>query len=244
MSSQALQLVFAKNLIRQGRISDALQLLQKIVAADGNLPEAHYVMAQALTAQNKLPEALKSAERAHQLNPANTDYAIFLGRLYSNLKLYEYAFPLLQKAFERNPEGFETNDYLARYYLEIERGHDALAYFERAVAAAPDAIRRDETRLKLAECLSAINETDRANKLLKELAEDSTCQDSAKLLRGLGCTKPVDPRIVADIEGMLKRPNLGKEFESQCLLALGRCRDLQGSHDEAFTLWRRSRECK
>ena len=244
MSSQALQLVFAKNLIRQGRIGSALQLLQKIVAADGNLPEAHHVMAQALSAQNKLGEALKSAERAYQLNPANTDYALSLGKLYSNLKLYEYAFPLLQKAFERNPEAFDTNECLARYYLEIERGHQALAYFERAVAAAPDAVRRDETRLKLAECLSAINETERANKLLEELAEDSdsACQDSAKLLRGLGCTKPVNPQIVTDIEEMLKRPNLGKELKSQCLLALGRCRDLQGSHDEAFAYWRQSRE--
>jgi tetratricopeptide (TPR) repeat protein len=244
MSSQALQLVFAKNLIRQGRIGSALQLLQKIVAADGNLPEAYHVLAQAFSAQNKMGEALKSAERAHQLNPANTDYAMSLGRLYSNLKLYEYAFPLLQKAFERNPEAFDTNECLARYYLEIERGHQALAYFQRAVTAAPDAIRRDETRLKLVECLSAINETERATKLLEELAEDSdsTCQDSAKLMRGLGCTKPVDRRIITDIEEILQRPNLGKELKSQCLLALGRCCDLEGSHDVAFDFWRQSRD--
>ncbi len=241
MSSHALSLAQARSYLRQGKPEAALPLVLKALRDSPNLAEAHALLSRIHHAQGKMELALAAAERALQLAPGHGGHATFLGKLFVELKLYEFALPLLQGASTSAGDSFETLEALANCSFDMERGHEALPLFARAVATAPDDIARDAVRLRMAECLAAINDVEKAEALLLDLSTASTCADKALLLRGLTCRKPVDAKLVAALEAMVARRDLNAEFRSQLLLALGRCADLTGAHDDAFKFWSQSR---
>lgn len=235
------QLVQVHSLLQRGKHKEALGVLRKLLATSPDMAEAHYLAASILAKSKTTAEALKHAERAYQLAPNNAAHGLFLGQLYVRFNLYEFAYPLLKAAHRASPHSFEVNSSLANYYLEVDLGLLAISYFETALTHAPDLVRKDNVKLKFAECLLAVNEPLRANEILRGLAEKSALQDAAKILRGLSCSKPIDPQIARDIEDILARPNLDIGTKSQCLLALGRICDLQGEFDRAFSFWQQSR---
>jgi tetratricopeptide (TPR) repeat protein len=235
------QITRARALLQDGKGEAALQLLAGFVTSQPNNAEAHHLLARALNRKNKAAQALTHAEHAFALAPQVTDHCVLLGQLYLRFKLFERAMPLLEKALHASPQSFALNRLLAECYFSVDLGHRAAGYFEAALAHGPDGPTLDAVKIKYAECLFAINEPARADALLADMAQTSSLRDAARLLRGMNCSKPIDPHIEADLNAMLGRTDLTADARAQALLGLGRICDARGEHDQAFAHWQQSR---
>ncbi len=237
----AFTLMRAKDMVAHGRHAEAAPLVLDILAKAPRLAPAHLLMAQIHHASGKMGEALDAASIAQQLDPTDPQIASQLAAYFVELKLPEHALPLLRQALEKSPDAFEPNHALALCYFDMEKGRRALPHFEAALAAAPNATQRDAVTLKLAECLAAINESQRSDDLLKNLSATAINPIPAILMRGMGVAKPVSPELVTSLESIAGTPGQDAEAKAQALLALGRIHDLAGRHQQAFDLWRQSR---
>src|SRR5260221_3553430 len=113
----------------------------KARAARANYPRdavANYALAHILLARSKPDDALPFAEAAARLDPDNTEYLLFLGKLFCESTLYERALPLLQKVQRLAPNSFRSTAGLANYYFRIANGPLALSYYEKALNLAPE----------------------------------------------------------------------------------------------------------
>lgn len=240
MTTEA-ELLRAEALIDQGESGQALPILQALLRAASGSAAAHHALARAHAARQEVGKALAAAAKAHELAPARPDYAVHLGSLYVDLRLPEHALPLLQKALAAFPATFEANTALGRCYLDMEKGHQALPFLEKAVTQAKDKASRQEASIRLAECLYAINESDRADALLEGLAKTADDPALPIIMRGMNVGRTVPDSLVLALEKIaadLQRP---ANIRADATLALGRCRDNQGQHIEGFDLWARSR---
>ncbi len=82
-------------------------------------------------------DALPFAEAAVKFAPDNVRNLVFLGNLYVDLRLIEFAPDVLNKAFALDKTLFQAPWALAHYYLESGQGKLALPYFDLALQAAP-----------------------------------------------------------------------------------------------------------
>jgi len=120
-----------KQLIQQGKFSEAKKILEQVADKDENNAEAHYQLGLVLYSRanpdRNIDDAVDELEKATDLNPNNADYQFFygaaIGEKTQKAGVLKQAFlaPKVKNAFKRavelNPKHIQARIGLAQYYL-------------------------------------------------------------------------------------------------------------------------------
>src|SRR6185436_19635386 len=166
-------------------------------------------------------DALQYAEAAVRFAPDNAIYKVFLGKLYVELGLIEYALDHLVTAFTMDKSLYQAPLGLAKYYFDAGQGARALPYYDLALQAATEhAIAA--IRFYRANCLKSLGRAAEAEadfKLAMAIPERR-----ARALSVIALFQKNDHRSekADEIRRELERNDLSNKDRSTLLLCLGR----------------------
>lgn len=83
-------------------------------------------------------EALKSLERARQINPDFIEVYVNLSNLYIILKKYDLALEMAQRGLQIEPVRFDLVNNIGSIYARLGQPEKAIEYLERAILIRPD----------------------------------------------------------------------------------------------------------
>ena len=170
-----------------GRAAEALAAYQRAVAKDDQSAYVHRKLAEALARNNRLAEALKHAQRAHELEPDDVPTRLFLGQLYRLQRDPAAAEPIL-----RGEDGEPLDDNAAfvlyQIYLETNRLDAALDTARWLAERKPDSTR---ARLAVANAYQRMDRPLDAERELRRALDDAPGNlqiqlSLARSLRGRG----------------------------------------------------------
>jgi len=117
-----------KELVSAGRVDEAIQALQQQVQRVPTDAEAYNLICRAYFEIEDWDRGISACERARELDPGNSDYELWLGRIYGEkadragflsaagmVKKVRTAF---ERAVELDPQSWEARTDLAEFYLE------------------------------------------------------------------------------------------------------------------------------
>ena len=113
-------------------------VIQKAIALNPNLPEAHANMGNTLMDLNRWEEATESCQQAISLNPDFATAHNILGAVYRASGRLDEALESLMKANTLNLGESDALSNLGSVYQDLRRFDDSLANFKLALDAAPD----------------------------------------------------------------------------------------------------------
>ena len=118
----------SEQLLKAGRVDDAITQLQQRISANKNDAEAFNLLSRAHYAMNNYDESIRAGERAVALAPSNADYHLWLGRAYGRKAENSSWFTAASLArkmrdeFERsvqlNGDNVDARTDLAEFYIE------------------------------------------------------------------------------------------------------------------------------
>ena len=118
----------AQDLLTQGRVDDAVAQLQERIQKSPNDAEAHHLLSRAYLLVESWDKAVAPAERAVALQPGNSNYHLWLGRVYGRKAEHSVFFKAVgwarkcraefERAVELNAANVPARTDLAEYYLE------------------------------------------------------------------------------------------------------------------------------
>lgn len=203
----------ARRLIQQKRISEAMPLLQELVAADDTDRQAYELLGTACFMARKFEEAKAAFERLVRLDPQHATSWVNLGAVQNVLKDHQQAVRSFRKAIQRDKR-------CASAYYNMGIAQRACNMNAMAISAYREAIRLDPT---LAEAYTNLGnlyvEMNNLNKAVK-LLEDGLkhCPGSKRLTAVLekarrardGVRQEVKPlgRLVDEDELQKRQQNL------------------------------------
>ena len=117
-----------KELLAAGRVDDALAQLQQQVARRPQDAEANNLLCRAYLMMEEWDRGISACERARNLDPQNSLYYLWLGRIYggkadrvgpfSALGLAKKVRASFERAVELNPKSWEARSDLAEFYRD------------------------------------------------------------------------------------------------------------------------------
>lgn len=202
---------------------------------------ANFVMALLLKENRQTKDALPFAEAAVKLAPDNARNLVFLGKLYVDLRMIEFAPDVLNKAFALDKTLFQAPWALAHYYLESGQGKLALPYFDSALQSAP-ADFSTKIILDRALCLRDLGRVSEAEPEFEKVLSDPELRIQA--LARLVLLKKSDQtsKHADEVRKELERTDLTVSDRSWLLLCLGRLHENGGDFDSAFLNFEESRK--
>ncbi len=118
----------SQDLLKQGRIDDAVSAARQQLAANPNAAELYYTICRADYVIGKFDASIRECEKAVALAPNNSEYHLWLGRSYGEkaersswftaLGLARKTRAQFEKAVELNAENSKARSDLAEFYLE------------------------------------------------------------------------------------------------------------------------------
>jgi len=125
--------------LSQRRHAEALEAAQRMIEVHPNYADGQATLAFIQSYSGELEGALKSLERAKQINPQGTGiYLSIEGRVLYFLKRYAIAVRVLQQSIERNPAFDRTHMHMAATLAETGRLDDAAWSIDEALAITPN----------------------------------------------------------------------------------------------------------
>ena len=211
-----------QELLRTGRVDEAVAELQKQVAAQATDAEAHNMLCRAYYSVEKWDEAVKACERAVALAPTKSAYHMWLGRAYGQKAdnasvfsapgLARQARKSFEKAVELNANDVSARNDLAEFYVEapgIVGGGKDKARMQADVLAKQDPASGHWVQARLAEKDKDLTTAEREYKA----AVTASNQDPAPVLnlasfyRQQGRFQEMEAAISTAV-GKPKRPNV------------------------------------
>jgi len=117
-----------KQLLDAGRVDDAVALLQQQLARNPQDAAAHNLLCRAYFMMEEWDRGISACERARNLDPQNSLYFLWLGRIYgekadragflSAAGLAKKVRNSFERAVELEPKSWEARSDLAEFYLE------------------------------------------------------------------------------------------------------------------------------
>jgi tetratricopeptide (TPR) repeat protein len=117
-----------QDLLNQGRVDDAIAQLQERIQRSPNDAEAYHLLSRAYLMIESWDKAVAPAERAVALQPDNSNYHLWLGRIYGRKAEHSIFFKAVgwarrcraefERAVELNAANVPARSDLAEYYLE------------------------------------------------------------------------------------------------------------------------------
>ena len=227
-------------LSKEGKVDEAWRAANELYGNHPGDATANFVIALLLVENNQRADALQYAEAAVKFSPVNVRNLVFLGKLYVDLGMIEYAPAVLHKAFALDDTAYQAPWALAEYYLESGQGGRALPYFEKAMKAAP-ASAKPEIQANRARCLrnlGRVKEAETEFELLSELPKYRI--QSIAGVAMLGKNDHASGHAER-IRRELEQPALSKKDRSELLLCLGRLHENGRDYDTAFSKFEESR---
>jgi adenylate cyclase len=130
-----------------GDLQKAQQIAEEVIALDPEYPKGYTLMAsthlmEAMRKRNQsspqsVARAFRLAQKALEMDDANIEAHIILGRIYLMRNQDEKAVAELEKAKAINPNSTEVIHALGRHFLQTGRPHEAMSLFEKAVRLDP-----------------------------------------------------------------------------------------------------------
>ena len=229
-----------RKLIDANKKVDAWNAAKALHGKHPDHPIANYGMALAIYNAGQKSAALPYAEAAVKKAPDNALYHLFLGKLYVDLEMLEFAPAVLEKAAALDKTMFQAPWIMAQYYFGLGQGKVALQHFQSALEVVPkESINR--LRFEYANCIATLGRIDEAESVYSELMGDPVFRRRA--LMGFALLRKHDQQseIANQIRTELTVPGLTDQVRSALLLTLGRLYENGAMYDEAFHNFQESR---
>jgi tetratricopeptide (TPR) repeat protein len=227
-------------LAQKGELQEAWRKVNILYGKHPNDASVNYAVALILEQNKQRPDALKFAEKAVELQPGNAGYLYFLGNLYVELGLHEFAKPTFEKALAINQNMFQAHWALAQFFLDIGLGQRAVPHYEAALKSAPPES-RPHIALSFAQCLRAIDRREEAIKHFQEAARNSDLSASALAQIAMLSRSDQNSEAGQEIARKLHDPAQDSAGKSKLWLALGRLRENGKDYDGAFAAFTESK---
>jgi tetratricopeptide (TPR) repeat protein len=236
----ALEFVRIAQLTKEGKGEEAWGAANDLYSQYPNDPTANFIIALILEENGQKADALPYAELIVKLVPDNARYLVFLGKLYVDLNMIEYALAVLHKAFAIDKSIYQAPWALAAYHLKSGQGNRAWPYFNLAIESAPEAAKADIC-FDRAECFKALGRVEEAEEGYRQVADVPRFRiraltESALLKKNDG-TSDHSKKIQEE----LAKPGLSDKDKSRLLLCLGRLYENSRDYDNAFQKFVESR---
>ena len=123
---------------KAGKLVEAEQLCQQIIAAKHDFFDALHLLAFAQTKLGKKEAALTNYDRATTLRPHHAEALNNRGNALQELKRFDEAMASYDRALAVRPDYAEALNNRGNALLAMKRHEDALASYDRAAAVRPD----------------------------------------------------------------------------------------------------------
>jgi Flp pilus assembly protein TadD len=133
------QCAFAEALIQTGRFKDALNAARLAEQLRPGSPRVQQMLAEALLALNQLDSAEAATTRVVELAPHSAAGYDLRGRIASARKRYGEAEMQAREALRLEPDNWGFNNNLGVALRHLKRDKEAIAAFEKAALANPNA---------------------------------------------------------------------------------------------------------
>lgn len=147
----------AQKAIDEKKFDEAMDLLNRLVAADAKDFQAWTELGTVQLIRNNIEEAEKAYRRAIQERPTFSLALLNLGRLLSVQQKFEAAIEPLTEAVKLSATSAEANLLLGEAYLQIKKGSEAVPYLTDAARLG-----KPEAHLRLAALYNAVGLKDKA----------------------------------------------------------------------------------
>jgi tetratricopeptide (TPR) repeat protein len=128
----------ALNLHREGRISDAKSIYNKLLTTNPNNAKALHFLGVASHQSKQYEEALQLIQRAISIEPNNPSFYSNLGNTYKSLELYDEAIVNFKKALEIDYNFTHAHSHLAWLMQSLGRMPEAQENLEYLLRNNPD----------------------------------------------------------------------------------------------------------
>jgi tetratricopeptide (TPR) repeat protein len=207
-------------------------------------PQAHFYMAKAFVKNEEVAKALAHATTAYQAMPRKLEYALFLGRLYLDMKLFEQAAPPIYAANKVAPADFKVRWALADFLAAIGRGKDAVENYVAALQLTATQTDKQLLSYDYARCLASLSMADEADRQFSLASANPAIAIAAIAQRAKLKKYLPDSEMATHISQKLKDSKLTADERSDLLLAIGGIHDNAKHYDEAYSHWAESRKLK
>lgn len=243
LSAKEIAAEFARigQLTKEGKDGEAWRAANNLYAKYPNDATANFVIALILVENNQKADALQYAEAAVKFAPDNVRNLVFLGKLYVDLGMIEYAPSVLHKAFAIDNTVYQAPWALANFYLQSGQGGRALPYFDLALQAAPSAS-KIEIQVDRADCLRALGRVQEAENDYKSLFDIPRHRIHALTGAALLLKNDQTSDYAEKIRNALVEPDLTERDRSSLFLCLGRLYENGRDYDNAFLNFEKSRK--
>lgn len=179
MSAQAL-LQTARQLLRQGLIPEATDLLQQALHIDPDLASAHVALGNLAQQQHRLEQAAFHYRELTRLRPEQAEPWCRLGLLLLQTSHRREAAAALEQALKRDPEDAALRASLGLLWHELDERDHARQYYQQALVALPERVDLHYHLARLLEPPEALLHLEQA--LARQPDWDAACLLKASLL--------------------------------------------------------------
>ena len=183
-------------LLGQGKLDEAIQLLQTVVAKHKTLSQGHFLMGQVLARQRKYDEAMVSLGKALEARPNLIPARLLLGRIYHSRGNYSGAKTETDEALRFNPRLVPALEMKAAAQAGLGDWSGALKTREEIAGIVPNSV---NNLIALATLYVQQHEPTKAEEVFKQAHE--LAPDNALLVRAF-----------ADFYTNTKRPQKGEKI--------------------------------
>ena len=120
-----------------GRNEDAVELIGRAIALDGNVPDFHYNIGLALWALERRAEAIRHWARAIALNPNFAPARLNLGNALREERRFDDSIAQLRAALQLQPQSPLVHNSLGLSLAKAGRDAEAMPHYARAIVLQP-----------------------------------------------------------------------------------------------------------
>lgn len=180
--------------------------LDRALAQDEKLAEAHSVLAGLLVGEDEFLAAEREARRAMELNPSLSDPYRWLAQLAAGEGRIDETVRLLEAAQRLNPLDINILSFLGRAYAYAGRDAEALAHWERTKSMAPF-----RTNANLTEYYLGVGNLEKAEESLHAIERIRPESVWTEMYRGMVAARRGDPSAAHQaIERLERRGKAGE----------------------------------
>ncbi|MCA9302781.1 MAG: tetratricopeptide repeat protein, partial [Phycisphaerales bacterium] len=132
------QLNSAIKLHQSGQHEKALQTIQRVLAKNPKLGDAHYIAAGVLIAKGDLDRAMYHAEQAAKADPNRAEFHAAIGSVHATAKRFTESIPHYQRALELNADLPDAINGLGVAFKETGYAAQAITLFDRLIRLQPN----------------------------------------------------------------------------------------------------------
>jgi adenylate cyclase len=209
--------------------------LAKALEQNGDLAEAHSVLAGLLLGNDEIPSAAAEARRAMELNPSLSDPYRWLAQIAAGEGRIDETVRLLEAARLLDPVDVNILAFLGRAYAYAGREADALAHWERTKPLIPF-----RTNAHLAEYYLSLPDYAKAEASVREMERLRPESAVSLAYRGILAARQGDSdgaqRAIHQLERRAERGELTEFYAGFVHFALGEIDAFVASLERAFEL--------